>query len=258
VVSDHEELAKAIAQAGESGGDARQLRHLLGLTTRSARQAGAKAVASGRWLADVAFEVAGHVPVRDLAALQAHHEGLAGPLLAQALIRNAALTTAAVGAATGALAAASESTPATWGTLPLELAAETLLVVAVEMKLVAELHEAAGVALPMGLRDKGPLIATSWAETRGVRPHDMVSAFDAFRVGATGQAAGAAAALLGRSARDQIIHQVRRRLVRRTGRNLATFTPLLIGAAAGAALNQRATRALGLAVAHSLDITPPR
>ena len=68
-------------------------------------------------------------------------------------------------------------------------------------------------------------------------------------VGATGQLAGAAAGLLGRSARDQLIQQLRRRLVRRAGRNLATFLPMFIGAAAGAELNHRATRTLGTAVA---------
>ena len=255
--TDTEQLAQVIARAGEAGQDSRQLRQILGLVTRSARGAGAKAVGSGRWLAEVALDVAGHVPVRDLATLQAHHDGLSGSLLAGTLIRNASLSTAAVGAATGALAAASETTPMSWGTLPLELAAETLVVVAIEMKLVAELHEAAGIALPMGIRVKGPVIATSWADSRGVPPQDIISVLQVTNSGATAQLAGAAAGLLGRSARDQIIQQLRRRIVRRTGRNLVSFTPLLIGAAAGAALNRRATRAVGNAVAVSLGIPPP-
>jgi hypothetical protein len=249
-----EELARAVARVGTDEG---QLRQVLGLAARSARTAGAKAVTSGRWLAEVALEVAEHIPVRDLRTLQEHHGGLSGSLLAGALIRSAARTTAAAGAATGALAAASETTPATWVSLPVELAAETLVVVAVEMKLVAELHEAAGIPLPGGLREKGQAVATSWADMRGLQPHDVLTIVQAARTGAGGQLAGAAAGLLRRSARDQLITQLRRRLVRRTGRNLFSLTPLLIGAAAGAELNRRATRSLGVEIATSLGIPPP-
>jgi hypothetical protein len=255
--SDTEQLAKAIARAGGTDGNERQVRQILGLVTRSAKGAGAKAIGSGRWLAEVALEVAGHVPVRDLPTLQAHHDGLGGSLLAGALIRNASRSSAAVGAATGALAAASETTPASWGSLPLELAVETLMVVAIEMKLVAELHEAAGMTLPTSIRVKGPVIAAAWADSRGVAPAELATVMKATGVGATGQLAGAAAGLLGRSARDQVIQQLRRRLVRRTGRNLAAFLPMFIGAAAGAGLNHRATHTLGAAVATSLHIPPP-
>ena len=55
-----------------------------------------------------------------------------------------------------------------------------------------------------------------------------------------------------------MIQQLRRRLVRRTGRNLAAFLPMFIGAAAGAGLNHRATHTLGNAVATSLHIPPPQ
>ena len=48
------------------------------------------------------------------------------------------------------------------------------MVVGIEMKLVAELHEAAGIALPQSLSDKATLIARSWAESRGVRRDDVV------------------------------------------------------------------------------------
>ena len=125
---------------------------LLRLAGRSARQAGSKAVASGKWLSEIALDVAGHIPVRDIGTLREHHHGLDGALLAGALIRAAGRSTATVGAATGALAAASEVNPATWATLPVELAAETLIVVAVEMKLVGELHEAAGKLGYLGRR----------------------------------------------------------------------------------------------------------
>jgi hypothetical protein len=254
--SSNTDLALALARAGES--DETQLRHLVGLVARSARDAGAKAVTSGQWLADIALELAGHVNVRDLATLRAHHDGLAGPLLARVLIRNAALTSAAAGATTGALAAVSETTPATWGTLPIELVVETLVVVAIEMKLVAELHEAAGVPLPRSLGDKATLVARSWSQSRGVRREDVLSLAQAAGAGAPGPLAGAAAGLLGRSGRDQLTSQLRRRLLGRAGKNAVSLTPLLIGGVAGAVLNRWATRKLGMRVATSLGIPPPR
>lgn len=251
-------LARAIGAA--TGDDARrvpgpgQITEIIGLAARSAREAGARAVTSGRWLAEVTLDVAGHLPVRDLAALRHHHDGLAGALLAQPLIRNASLASAAVGAATGAIAAVSEASPATWVTLPAELAAETLIVVALEMKLVGELHEAAGYPLAGDLRRNGPLIAKAWVETRGLSPTDLAHLS---RTGDGGTVTAAASDLLGRSARDQLSLQIRRRLLGRVGRNAATFVPLMAGAVAGGEMNRRATRKLGLSVARTLGISPP-
>ncbi len=248
-------LARAVGAAVSTDRPGlRELKDVVALAGRSAARAGGKAVGSGRWFAEVALAAAEHLPVRDRDTLREHFDGLEGSLLAGALIRSAGNATAAVGAATGALAAASETTPATWATLPVELAAETMVVVAIEMKLVGELHEAAGVTLPPSLRDKGPLIARAWAESRGLRPQDVWSLTKAARGGTV---AGTASELLGRSARDQLTNQLRRRLLRRAGRNLTSLAPFLIGAAAGAALNKRATGQLGTKVATSLGIPPP-
>jgi hypothetical protein len=259
---DNVELARAV---GELGGDERptagQIGELTKLTASSARRAGARAVTSGRWLADVTLDAVDHMPVRDLKTLMEHHRGQSGSLLAGSLIRNASLATATVGAATGAMAAASQLTPATWATLPVELAAETLAVVAIEIKLVGELHEAAGIHIPGMLREKGPVLARAWADSRGLRPKDLL----ALRRGlpgvggaaAQGSLRGAAADMLGRSARDQLTAQIRKRLLRRAGGNLSSMVPFLAGAVAGGELNRRATRSLGTKVATSLGIPPP-
>ena len=88
------------------------------------------------------------MPVRDLATLQAHHDGLGGSLLAGALIRNAvALDRRGRRRHRGAGGGVGDHA-GQLGHAALELAAETLMVVAIEMKLVAELHEAAGMTLP--------------------------------------------------------------------------------------------------------------
>lgn len=250
------ELARALGEAtgAEERLSAGQLRRIAALAGRSARAAGGRAVASGRWLADVAVDVPAHIPLRDLETLRAHHDGLSGAYLARPLIRNASLASGAVGASTGALAAASQAHPATWATLPLELAVETLIVVAVEMKLAGELHEAAGYRVAHDLRAHGPLLARAWSETRGIDPDDLARLV---RPGGTGLAAQTASELLGRSARDQLALQIRRRLMRRAGRNTVTFVPLLAGAVAGGELNRRLTRRFGVDMARTLGIPPP-
>src|SRR5205085_8462426 len=123
--------------------------------------------------------------------------------LAGELIRNAARTTAAIGATTGALAGAEELSPPTWLALPVELVVETLAVAAVEMKLVAELHEVYGRPVPGRGSDRGLALARAWAERRGVTAETLL------RGGGVGE-------LLGRGARQEVTRLVRRRLMRRT------------------------------------------
>jgi hypothetical protein len=242
------ELARAIAESGSGKLSREQVSRVLTLASRSARTAGVKAVTSGRWLADVSLDAASHVPVRDLATLREHFGGLEGPLLAGALVRNASLATATVGGITGGLAAASQMTPATWTALPFELLAETLVVVAIEMKLVAELHEVAHQGMRGTMGERGTAIATAWSESRGLRTSDLVSR----------PLRTTAAELVGRQSRSHLANALRKRILLRAGRNVTSLAPLLAGAAAGAELNRRATRTLGTKVASSLGIKPPR
>jgi hypothetical protein len=241
-------LARAIADSGAGKPSREQLTRVLSLASRSARSAGVRAVTSGRWLADVSLDAASHVPVRDAATLKEHFGGLEGPLLAGALVRNASLATATVGGITGGLAAASQMTPTTWAALPFELLAETLVVVAIEMKLVAELHEVAHQGMRGTMGERGTAIATAWSESRGLRTSDLMSR----------PLRTTAAELVGRQTRSHLASALRRRILMRAGRNLTSLAPLLAGAAAGAELNRRATRTLGTKVATSLGIRPPR
>jgi hypothetical protein len=204
---------------------AERRRLLARLTTqlaRSAKQAGPRAVAGGQWLTDVLLQVVPHLTIRDLDTLRDHYDGLTGDTLADALVRNASRTTAAIGAAGGALAAVEWAAPPTLLTAPVQLAAETLAVVAVEVKLVAELHEAYGHGVRGPLTHRMTEYTTAWAQQRGI---DLAS----LRPGA--------GALVGAASRKQI----RDRVVRRFGRGFSTLGPLLTGAALGAVLNRRAT-----------------
>lgn len=179
-----------------------------------------------RWVADEIGEVAPHVPIRDLATLRRHHDGLDGEELAERLIRNAALATASVGAASGGVAAVEWAVTPTLLSAPILLAVETVAVVAIELKLIGELHEVYRQPVPGNGAQRAVALVQAWAGRRGVNP--MVPG-----VGV--------AAVLGTAARKEL----RERLLRRFSRNLTTLGPFLTGAAVAGYLNRRATRALG-------------
>jgi hypothetical protein len=179
-----------------------------------------------QWATDTVTTLAPRLPVRDLPTLRRHHAGLDGDALAQRLVRTAARATAGVGAASGGLAAVKWTVPPALLTAPMLLGAETVAVVAIEVKLVGELHRVYAVDVPA----EGPALAVSllqsWASQRGVDPLTA------------GVGVGT---VLGTAARTEL----RDRLARRFGRNLTTLGPLLTGAAVASYLNQRATRVLG-------------
>jgi hypothetical protein len=233
-----DDLDEALGSLSE-GADASSLAKLTAVLSRSARAAGAGAVASGRWMTETLIDVAPRIPIRDLDTLQMHHGSLTGAALAGEVIRSATRASAAVGAAAGALASAEELAPPAWVALPLELVVETLAVAAIEMKLVAELHEVYGHPVRGSASDRAFAIVKAWAERRGVSATTLAQG-------------GGLADSLGRGARNEVVRRVRRRLLRRMGRNLWTWAPLLIGAVAGAEVNRRATGALGDAVVRDL------
>ena len=228
-------VALAVAASGSGKPTREQLTRVLSLATRSARSAGVRAVTSGKWLADISLDATSHLPVRDEVTLVEHFGGLQGPDLAAALVRNASLTSGAVGGVTGALAAASQLHPAAWTAMPFELLGETLVVVAIEMKLVAELHEVAHQGVRGTLTERGTAIATAWSESRGLQTSDLLSR----------PLRTTAADLVGRQTRSALASSLRKRILLRAGRNLTSFAPLMAGAAAGVVLNRRATRSLG-------------
>jgi hypothetical protein len=159
--------------------------------------------------------------IRNQAALRAQFPGKSAEEIADALIEGAARAAAATGGMVGA-----------WSALPVlpawpaEIAAETLILVGIEIKLIAELHEAFGAPAPGSFPERMTAYVAAWAHRRGV---SMIP--------------GASGVLL--AAGSPLARLLRRRLAARAGRSAFSLGPLLSGAAAGAMLNRRETRKLG-------------
>jgi len=236
-----DELADLVARAAgaaESGqesrrGVARALAALVPVLTRSAKASGVRAVAAGRWLTDLVVELAPRVPVRDALTLRAQHVGLTDVEIAERLVRSASRTTATIGAGIGGLSAVEFLSPPTLLAAPVQLAAEMLTVTAVELKLVAELHEILGAPAAGSLSDRAGQYLMSWTSRRAIS--------------ASARGAGLGA-VLGASAKREL----RSQLLRRIGRSTSALAPFLAGAVAGAEVNRRATKQLGEALLNEL------
>lgn len=204
-------------------------RQLLGRLVGDVRRRGLgqlfKPKAALRWMADVIGDIAPHVPVRDLDTLREHFDGMDGDELADRLVRNAARATAGVGAASGGVASIEWAATPTLLSAPILLAAETVAVVGIELKLIGELHEVYRRPITGSPAQRTSALIQSWAGQRGVNP--LLPG-----VGV--------ATVLGTAARKEL----QSTLLRRFGRNLTTMGPLLTGAAVASYLNQRATKRL--------------
>lgn len=205
-------------------------RKLLGRLVNDVRRRGLgqlfKPKAAMRWMADVVGDIAPHVPIRDLDTLREHFDGMDGEELAERLIRNAARATAGVGAAGGGVASIEWAAAPTLLSAPILLAAETVAVVAIELKLIGELHEVYRRPVTGATTHRAASLIQAWAGQRGVNP--LLPGIGV-------------ASVLGTAARKEL----QSTLLRRFGRNLTTLGPLLTGAAVASYLNQRATKRLG-------------
>src|SRR5271169_208733 len=210
-------LIRAFNKATSSGARA------VGRGTRVVRR---RAGSGTGWLVGQVIAMAPRLRVRDQAALRAQFPGRSAEEIADALIDGASRASGAAGGAVGVWAAL-PTLPA----FPAEVAAETLVVVGVEIKLIAELHEAYGMPAPGNLPERMSAYVAAWTHRRGVFmiPGGVVLA--------TG---------------SPLARQLRRRLAARAGRSAFSLAPLLTGAAAGAYLNSRETRRLGQDVRRDL------
>jgi hypothetical protein len=225
-----DDLGKTVAELTADDVEPGRRKKLLGRMVAQVRSRGVgdlfKPRAAIKWITDAVSDVAPHIQIRDLETLSRHHDGLVGEVLAERLVRNASRATAGVGAAGGGVAAVEWAATPTLLSAPVLLAAETVGVVSIEIKLIGELHEVYGVPVPGTGGEKAMNLIQAWAEQRGVNP--MLP----------GVGVGA---ILGTAARKDL----RDRVLKRFGRNLTSLGPFLTGAAVASYLNRRATKALG-------------
>lgn len=229
-VAPENDIGKTVAALTADDVEPEGRRRLLGRLVNDVRRRGLGKVfrprAAIRWMADVVGDIAPHVPIRDLDTLRRHFDGMDGDELADRLIRNAARATAGIGAAGGGVASLQWAVTPTLLSAPVLLTAETVAVVAIELKLIGELHEVHRVPIQGTGTQRAAILVRSWSAQRGVNP-----LLPGVGVGT----------VLGTAARKELQNT----LLRRFGRNLTTMGPLLSGAAVASYLNQRATKKLG-------------
>jgi hypothetical protein len=109
--------------------------------------------------------------------------------------------------------------------------------VGIEIKLVAELHEVYGEPAPGAAGERMLAYVGAWAHRRGITfaPAGLILV-----------------------AGSPLRRRLQRRLLLRAGRSALSLGPLLTGAVAGAALNQRETRNLGADVRKDLRSRLPQ
>jgi len=224
---DPDDLGGTIAALADDDLDAAGRRHALSRLATQLRQRGVsdlfKPRSAMRWIADAVSDIVPHLPIRDLAMLRQHFPDLSDDEIGERLIRNASRATAAVGAASGGIAAVEWVATPTLLTAPILLATETVAVVAVEIKLIGELHELYGAPIEGTATQRTVALLQSWAQRRGINP--MMPGV---------------AVILGTGVRKDL----RDRLLKRFGRNLTSYGPMLTGAAVASYLNRRATLSL--------------
>ncbi|MFD7134289.1 hypothetical protein [Streptomyces sp. NPDC059894] len=197
------------------------------LAREGVRKGGSRARAGLAHLTDRIIEMAPRVPVRDLRTLRRQFPGLGPEQLADKLVAGAANATSTVGAGVGA-AAMMPVPPA----MPTEIAAEITGVAAIELKLIAELHEVYGVRPPGNLKDRSTAYLRSWSGERGV---------DVLKPASLNGALG-----------GQMKRELRQQIMKRMVRDLPNLMPFLVGAAVGALMNRRDTKKLAAKIRTDL------
>jgi hypothetical protein len=223
--SDAVRRSSGVARRGAGVATGRVAR-TAGGARKGAGSAGRGVTSGLTWLTGQVVAMGPRLQIRDQATLRVQFPGRTDDDIAALLVERAARATAAVGGATGACAAL-PALPA----FPVEVAAETLAVVGIEIKLLAELHEVYGMSATGSATDRARAYVGSWASRRGVYQVD-----------------GGLLLIAG----SPLARQLTRRLAARVRRSAFSLSPLLTGAVAGALLNRRETRRLGRQIRDDL------
>ena len=192
--------------------------------------------APGGVLTDLLDAAAPRLPIRDRDRLRQAYPGATDGEIADALVARATVLTGGIGAAAGGLTAAQWFAPPSLIAVPLELGAQTVLVAAVEVVLVGELHELAGRRASGDAAGRARAYLTSWTTQR---PVGRTGSGGLFGVISTATAAA-----------------MRRQVTRRLARSTTSMAPLLVGATLAARANRKATAALAEELRGELGLPP--
>jgi hypothetical protein len=230
-------LRDVIGAVGAAVGDAFAPGRADGGSADPAHDASAANRSPGALLGDLLTAAAPRLPIRDADRLRQAHPGASDDEIADALVARAARMTSGIGAAVGGLSAAYWFVPPSLLAVPLQLGAETVLIGAVEVVLIGELHELHGRRPPGDAGSRAAAYLAGWSAQRSVD-----------RAGAAGL--GALLSTAGISA-------LRRRVTRKLAGTASSTAPLLLGAALSSRVNRRATESLAARVLDDLRAGRP-
>jgi hypothetical protein len=223
------DLAGELSETPSASRRRRLAARITRLATRSQRVTWRGARSLGRRLSTEVLAMAPRLPVRSQQKLRAQFPGLTPDELAEALIHGAGRASAGVGAAAGAAMV-----------LPVAMVTpvvvETMALVAIEVKLIAELHEVYGMRPRGSAAERMMSYVAVWAHRGGV---------------------GLAPGGLVFAAGSPLRRRLEQRLIARAGRSATSIGPLLIGAVMGAAFNRTETRRIGHNVRRDLRQQQP-
>src|SRR5580704_7287060 len=226
------EVAVELSEQEQAPDPRRLVRALRGVARSSARVAGSARRGAGtagrgaasllNWLTAQVVAMGPRLRIRDQATLRAQFPGRSDEEIGELLIDHAARAAMAVGGATGA-----------WAALPVLPAFPAE--VGIELKLVAELHEAYGVPATGNAAERARAYLAAWAHRRGFYtvPGGLLLA-----------------------AGSPLARQLRRRLLARVRRSTFSLAPLFTGAILGATLNRREMKRLGRDIVADLRRGP--
>jgi hypothetical protein len=224
------DVISAVAAAARSAADP-------GGAERDRTSTGAKGSrAPSGVLTDLLDAAAPRLPIRDRDRLRQAYPGASDAEIADALVARATRLTAGIGAAAGGLTAAQWFAPPSLIAVPLELGAQTVLVAAVEVVLVGELHELADRRATGDPAGRARAYLTSWTTQR---PVGRTGAGGLFGVISTATASA-----------------MRRQVTRRLARSTTSMAPLLVGATLAARANRKATSGLADELRRELGLPP--
>lgn len=121
---------------------------------------------------DIARSIAPRLPIRDRPTLVRHLRTDDSERMADVLVRNASSATAVAGTVGGVFVLPARSGPALIAAIPIRVAAETLVVAMIELKLIGELHEVYGLPLAGTSSQRGTTALKLWASHRGIHISD--------------------------------------------------------------------------------------